>query len=113
MLTKYHHDQIVHQEQLAEGVITDASQLIIPEHIMNVPDIPVQIESTIHGLLCESSLLSTTLRKRISKGKSTIAKQAKITTIPPSIPITSSEALPGPSTSSSTKQTPSKTRKDL
>ena len=77
MLAKYHHDKIVHQEQLAEGVITDASQLIIPQHILNVLDIPVQIESTIHGLPCKSSLLSTTLHNRTSKGKSTIAKQAK------------------------------------
>ena len=110
-LAKFHHDQIVHQEQLAEGVITDASHLIIPEHILNVPDIPAQIESTIQGLLCESSLLSTTLRKRTSKGKSSTAKRAKITKtipIPQSLPTTSTEALPGPSTSSSSiQQTPS------
>ena len=55
-LAKFHYDQIVHQEQVAEGVITDVSHLIIPEHILNVPDIPAQIESTIQGLLCKSSL---------------------------------------------------------
>ena len=66
-LAKFHHDQIVHQEQLAEGVITDASHLIMPEHILNVPDIPVQIESTIQGLICESSLPSTTLHKNIKR----------------------------------------------
>ena len=103
MLAKYHHDQIVYHEQLAEGVITDASQLIIPDHITNVPVIPVQVESTIQGLIYKSSLLSTSLRKRASKGNSTIAKWAKITTTLPltSIPPTSSEALPGPSSSSS------------
>ena len=40
-LAKYHHSQIVHHEQLDESVITDASHLIIPEHITNKPDIPV------------------------------------------------------------------------
>ena len=83
----------------------------------SLEDIPVQIESTIQGLLCESSLLSTTLCKRTSKGKSSITKRAKITkttTTPPSLPTTSSEALPSPSTlssSSSIQQTPSKNRK--
>ena len=114
---QFHHDQIVHQEQLAEGVITGASHLIVPEHILNVPDIPAQIESTIQGLLCELSLLSTTLCKRTSKGKSSTTKLAKITKTTPTpqsfSPILS-EALNGPSTSSSSiQQTPSsKTTKD-
>ena len=73
-LAKYYHSQIVHHEQLAESVITDASHLIIPEHITNIPDIPVQIESTIQGLLCESSLLSSSLCKRVQKGKPPIVK---------------------------------------
>ena len=67
-LAKYHHDQIVHQRLLAESVITDTSHLIIPEHITNIPDIPIQIESTIQGLLCKSSLLLRSLCKRVQKG---------------------------------------------
>ena len=81
-LVNYHHSQIVNQEQLAESVITNASHIIIPEHITNVPDIPVKIESAIQGLLCESSLLSRTIRKRSSKNK--ITPDAKRTKPPSS-----------------------------
>ena len=83
LLVKYHHSQIARQEQLAESVITDASHIIIPEHITNVPDIPVMIESSIQDVLCESSLMSRSLRKRASKGKTPINnKRPKITPTP-------------------------------
>ena len=50
-LVNFHHSKIVRQEQLAEKVVFDASQLIIPEHITDVPDIPSKIESSIQSLL--------------------------------------------------------------
>ena len=77
-LVNYHHSQIVHKEQLAESVITNASQLIIPEYIVNVPDIPVKIESATQDLLCEMSVVSKHLQKRSSSLKTPLkSKQVK------------------------------------
>jgi len=41
-LVNLYHNQIIHQ-QLAESVITNASQIIISQHIINVPDIPAKL----------------------------------------------------------------------
>jgi len=41
-LVNLYHNQILHQ-QLAESVIANASQIIIPQHIINVPDIPAKL----------------------------------------------------------------------
>ena len=78
-LVQYHHGQIAHQEQLSETVITNASQMIIPEHIVNVPDIPERIESAIQDL-CETSLISKHLKKRSSTSKTPLQAKKKNTT---------------------------------
>jgi len=62
-LVQHHQSKIVQQEQQAELIITDASQIIIPEYIVNIPDIAAKIEAAIEGLLCEVSLMNRTPRK--------------------------------------------------
>ena len=76
-LVNYHHSQIVHHEQHAASVISNASHIIIPEHITNVPEIPEMIETTIQDLICESSLLSRNLRKGSSNNKPPNPKRTK------------------------------------
>ena len=111
LLAKYidiDYSQIAHHEQLAETVITDASRIIFP-------DVLVMIESSIQDLLCEASLLSRSLRKSSSKGKTPInIKRPKITSSNNQATSSTSNndllgpssinSQPGPSTSTTSKK---------
>lgn len=79
-LVNYHHDQIIRKEQLAESVITEATQIILPEYITSVPDIPTRIESSIQSLLCEITLSSKNFRKRSSNNNKKTPKPKKAKT---------------------------------
>ena len=95
-LVNYHHSQIVHKEQLAESVITNVSQPIIPEYIVNVPDILVKIKSAIQDLLCEMSLVSKHLQKWSSSLKIPL-KSKQVNTASTSTPNTlNKQMLPAP-----------------
>ena len=55
-LVNFHRDQVVHQQQLAETLISNVNHLLIPEYITDVPDITSRIESAVDDLMCETSL---------------------------------------------------------
>jgi len=94
-MVNFHHNQIVHQEQLVKSVITSASQIIIPEYIINVLDTPARIDPIMQGLLCKISLMSRSLHKsnRTSKPKHIYAdtaptpKQAPLTPLLTNSPV--------------------------
>jgi len=56
LLVHHHQNQIAHNEQLAEDVITKTNNLIIPEFISSTPDVMTTIENSIQKLVKKDSL---------------------------------------------------------
>lgn len=77
--------------------------MIIPEHLVNVPDIPERIESAIQDLLCEASLISKHLKKRSSTSKTPLQPKKKNTT--------DNETPSNEQSSSKNEATPTKAKK--
>ena len=52
-IVNYIRRQIASIEQLAEEIILNGTQMMLPEYITEFPDIPVKIENSLQDLLCE------------------------------------------------------------
>ena len=77
-LINYHENQIAEHQRLAEERIMHGNQMILPEFITSVPDIPVKIENAFQDLLCEISITTKRLRKRPSTNPTPKSKKTKV-----------------------------------
>ena len=88
ILIDYHKSQISSYEELAHDKITQASHIIIPEFVSNIPDIGETFEEEIENLIAETERTTKKLKpiKRPSEGPTPIPKKTRKTSIPPHQP---------------------------
>ena len=73
---------------MAHDKITQASHIIIPEFVSNIPDIGETFEEEIENLIAETERTTKKLKpiKRPSEGPTPIPKKTRKTSIPPHQP---------------------------